>query len=174
MNNHRSWFFLRRDFQFGQILFSTLYLVDKQVFNLIQIHGRNALYLNKFSASHGSIVRSCKQRNALLCRICPLVILPREKFCSEILLCCWIFCVNDVCNWVCENAAYCFGKITFGQPKNIINIINFYILYFGKNALDFSQNFRTFYIENPFFLYEDSLFHFLVIIGSSANLHFIR
>ena len=138
VNNHRSWFFLRWDFQFGQILFSTLYLVDKQAFNLIQIRGRNALYLDKFSASHGSIVRSCKQGNALLRRICPLVILPREKFCSEILLYCWIFCVNDVCNWVCENAAYRFGKIAFGQPKNIVNIINFYILYFGKNALDFS------------------------------------
>ena len=117
VNNHRSWFFLRWNFQLGQIFFSTLYLVDKQVFNLIQIRGRNTLYLNKFSASYGSIVRSCKQRNALLRRICPL---------------------DDVCNWVCENAAYRFGKIAFGQPKNIVNIINFYILYFGKNALDFS------------------------------------
>ena len=138
MNHHKSWFFLRWNFQFGQILFSTLYFIDKQVFNLIQIRGRNTLYLDEFPASHGCIVRSCKQRNALLRRICPLVILPREKFCSEIMLLCWIFCVNDVHNRVCENTAYRFGKIAFGQPENIINIINFYILYFGKNALDFS------------------------------------
>ena len=72
----------------------------------------------------------------------------------------WIFFMQNIGHWIYKSIVDDFWKLIVINAENIVHIIDFDIFNGRNDISDFIKNLRTFNIENSFFFYEDSFFHF--------------
>ncbi len=69
-----------------------------------------------------------------------------------------VFGVKNINDRIYKSIENYFVKIVFFDPEQIINVINFHILNMRNDGFYFTENLRTFHIENAAFFYKNSFF----------------